>query len=321
MPALLPLLGQALGRDLAADERLGIAVSGGPDSMALLWLAHAELPGRILALTVDHRLRTESAAEAALVAGHCAALGIDHRTLVWEGDRPATGVAAAARAARYGLLAAACRDAGAGLLLTGHHADDQAETLLMRLARGAGVTGLGGMRAARRLADGVILVRPLLGVRRAELAAIVAAAGWPQVADPSNDDEGQLRIRARRLLASADWLPPDALATAAANLADAEAALAWAAERAWAGAAAVDGDGLWLDAADLPGELRNRLVRRALAQLMPDAAPRGPEVTALLAVLARGGTATLAGVRASGRDGRWCFRRAPPRLHARGKVS
>ena len=289
-----------------------MAVSGGADSLALLLLAARAFPGRVVAVTVDHRLRAAAAAEAALVAEHCAALGVPHATLVWDGTKPRSNVQAAARAARYRLLADWCVAEGASLLLTAHHADDQAETLLMRLQRGSGVAGLAGIRAARRLAPGVTLVRPLLGVRRADLAAIVAAAGWQPVQDPSNRDGRFDRTAARALLAQAPATDPVRLANTAAHLAAAEMALDWAASRAWGGAADVSDDAIALDVAGLPDELVRRLLVRAIMTINPQATLHGPRLAALRAHLASGGTATLAGVKARG-GAVWRFSRAAPR--------
>ena len=238
---LAEFLGAALGRLVAPTERLAVAVSGGPDSIALLLLAQAAFPGRVQALTVDHGLRAAAAAEAAFVASLCTARGIPHQTLPWTGPKPAANRQAEARNARYALLRDACAAAGIGVLATAHHADDQAETLLMRLARGSG-GGLAGIRMHRPLGAGVTLVRPLLGVRRAALAAIVAEVGIVPVTDPTNDDPHYDRTHARRLLASTPWLDAARLADSAAHLAEAEAALDWAADRAWAGRAEA-GDG------------------------------------------------------------------------------
>ncbi|KAB7645525.1 tRNA lysidine(34) synthetase TilS [Polymorphobacter fuscus] len=316
MPDIRPDIGTlteaALGRALAPGEPLALAVSGGPDSLALLKLATDAFPGRVSALTVDHRLRAASAAEAAGVAALCAALGIPHAVLDWEAPKPGAGVQGAARAARYALMGGWCTAAGIGLLLTAHHADDQAETLLMRLARGSGIAGLSGIRAARPLCPGVTLVRPLLPLRRVDLAAIVSAAGWTAVDDPSNVDRRFERARVRALLAGAD--APDAvqLAASARHLAAAEAALQWAADRAWAGGATVAGDGVGLDIAGLPDELVRRLVLRAIVLVDPAANVDGSAIATLVARLAAGDTATLAGVKARG--GRvWQFNPAPPR--------
>lgn len=302
----------ALGQPVAADAKLAVAVSGGGDSLGLLLLAARTFPGRVTALTVDHGLRAAAAAEAAGVAAHCAALGVPHTTLRWEGDKPRGNLQAAARAARYRLMADWCAAHGIALLLTAHHADDQAETLLMRLQRGSGSAGLAGIRAVRPLAPGVTLLRPLLGVRRAALAAMVAAAGWTPVDDPSNADPRFDRTAARALLAQLPTLDVVRLAGTAAALAQAEDALAWAASRAWAGAADVSGDRILLDVAGLPDELVRRLVARAIATLNPAEAPHGPALAALQARLAGGGTATLAGIKVRGGN-RWVFSRAPSR--------
>ena len=175
----------------AAPARLGLAVSGGPDSLALLLLAHAAYPGRVHAATVDHGLRAESAAEAAFVARLCGELGVPHVTLA-ANMTDKVNVQAAARARRYALLGRWAGEVKAGCLLTAHHLDDQAETLVMRLLRGSGLAGLSGVRAVNPP-----LVRPLLGWRRDELAAVVRAAGVEPVADPSNQDERFDRARLR----------------------------------------------------------------------------------------------------------------------------
>lgn len=309
---LAAALAAALGAPPGAETRLAVAVSGGPDSLALLWLAAAAFPGRTAGLTVDHGLRAGSAAEAAGVAALCAGIGVPHATLLWAGPKPAANLQAAARAARYALMGDWCAANGVGILMTAHHLDDQAETLLLRLARGSGSGGLAGVRRLRVLQPGVMLVRPLLGVRRTALAAIVAAAGWDAVDDPANHDPRHDRTAARAVLAATPWLAPTRLAAAAAHLGNAEAALAWAADRAWAGGALVTEAGVRLDVAGLPDELVRRLVLRALALLAPDARPDGGRVAALIARLAAGQTATLAGVAARGGTA-WRFSRAAPR--------
>ncbi|NVO17634.1 MAG: tRNA lysidine(34) synthetase TilS [Rhodoplanes sp.] len=140
----------ALFSDLVALPALLLAVSGGPDSTALLILAARWRAGlfagpRLIAATVDHGLRPEGAAEAAVVRKLAGGLGLPHHTLRWTGKKPAAGLQEAARAARYGLLAQAAREAGARHVLTAHTRDDQAETVLFRLARGSGLSGLAGM--------------------------------------------------------------------------------------------------------------------------------------------------------------------------------
>lgn len=257
--------------------------------MALLHLAAAAFPGRIEAATVDHRLRPEAAAEAELVARACAALGVVHSTLrVTVSDE--ASVQAAARRARYQALADWARNHDLGALLTAHHADDQAETLLMRLARGAGLSGLSGIRERRDLA-GVLLVRPLLGWRRADLAAIVADIDT--VADPSNVDPHYDRTHARILLATAgDQLDPLRLAAAAAHLADADAALDWLAgegirsrvERLGEGRAAVDLEGL-------PREAQRRILARLIGDA--DSPVDGPTLETAMARLDAGLNASV----------------------------
>lgn len=293
-PDLSALTAGALGRPVGSDERLAFAVSGGPDSLALLELAQAQFPGRVTAITVDHGLRANSAAEAAGVAAQCAARGIAHVTLVRNGGPIARNVQAEARAARYDLLGDWCAANCHGLLLTAHHADDQAETLLMRLNRASGSAGLAGIRAARPLRPGVWLVRPLLAVRKADLAAIAAAAGWQAVDDPSNHDPRHDRSRVRVALA-ASGLDVPALARAAGHLADEAAALDWAADLAWQGRVTADGSALLLDARDLPAALVQRVLARAVATLGADH-PRGSDVARLAARLRAGQAGTLAGV-------------------------
>ena len=296
-------------------QRAAIAVSGGPDSLALLLLAAVAAPGRIHALTVDHALRPDSADEAAAVAAICAARGIPHTTLCWTGPKPASNIQAAARTARYALMADWCAANGVPALMTAHHADDQAETLLMRLARGSGVGGLSGIRPGRGLGRGVTLVRPLLGVRKADLLAIVAAAGLTPADDPANRDPRHDRTAARAALAAVPWLDPVRLAASAERLAEAEAALDWTTERAWAGRAEATDGLITLDPHGLPAELVYRLTARAIAAVAPDAAPRGEALARLIARLTGGGSGTIAGVRVQG-GALWRFSAAAARRHA-----
>lgn len=195
-----------LFHNIDASQGLVVAISGGSDSLALLLLVHAFLgrhpsPPPLLAVTVDHELRPEAADEALRVAAFCAARGIAHLTLVWSGNKPSHGVSAAARDARYDLLAKAAADFGTNVILTGHTLDDQAETYAMRAARGDG-PGLSGMAAATLFAGKVWIVRPLLAVRRQELRNWLRARDldldW--IDDPSNQDPAYERVRVRREL-------------------------------------------------------------------------------------------------------------------------
>ncbi|GAO40925.1 tRNA(Ile)-lysidine synthetase [Sphingomonas changbaiensis NBRC 104936] len=289
--------------DIPAEAPLGLAVSGGPDSLALLLLAARARPDRLRAATVDHQLRPDSRAEAEAAAALCARIGVPHDILT---VRVEGSLQAAARAARYAALGQWCVAHSLTHIATAHHADDQAETLLMRLARGAGLSGLASIRAARPLCPGVTLVRPLLDRRKAELEAIVAAAGIEPARDPSNADPRYDRTAARALLAATDWLDPARLAHSAAHLAASEAALEWAADRALAERF----DGASLDPEGLPPELLRRILLRIFAA--HGETPRGPDLARLTAALHSGRTATLGPLKATPGE-RWTFTPAPPR--------
>ena len=205
--------------------RFGIALSGGSDSLALLLLARAALPERVHAVTIDHALRPESAGEAASAAAVCGDIGVPHE-IAAVSVRPGN-VQERAREARYDALCRAFGHGSVEVFATGHHADDQAETVLMRLARGSGLSGLAGIRA-RRVVFGdnplgeFLLVRPLLNWRRDELAAVVANAGIEPVSDPSNADDRFDRVRVRIALAGLPGLDALAISRSAALLQDAE---------------------------------------------------------------------------------------------------
>jgi tRNA(Ile)-lysidine synthase len=292
-----------------ANPEIAVALSGGPDSLALLLLAERwarARGGRVVALTVDHGLRPESADEAARVAGWMRRLGAEHRVLPWPGAKPATGVMARARVARYRLLLEACRSRGALHLLLGHHRDDQAETFLMRLKRGSRFDGLAAMPAVLEGAH-ARLIRPLLGFAKEELIATLRAAGQDWIEDASNRDPRFARPRLRALmpaLAEAG-LDAAALAATAARFRRARAALEEATARALARAVRVHPAGFaWLDAGMLteaPAEIGLRALARVLMAIGGRAYPPGAEpLERLLAALAAGrpgGAATLAGCR------------------------
>ena len=294
------------------DTRIGIAVSGGPDSLALLLLANAARPARVEAATVDHGLRPESANEAAMVADLCDRLGLPHRTLLADWPKaPAANVQAAARAMRYRLLNEWAIERGLAAIATAHHADDQAETLLMRLLRGSGVGGLGGPRARRALSEQVLLLRPLLGWRKAELEALVRAAGLTPVDDPSNYDPKHDRSRIRQLLGGLDGIDPARLALSASALRDADEAIDWALAPLIESRVRRDGNALIIEPIDLPRELRRRLLLAAFAELAAPP-PRGPELMRALAGLEAGETLSLSGLKLEGGE-RWRLSIAPPR--------
>lgn len=311
-------------RDLDAliepGEIIGLAVSGGPDSLALLLLAAEARPLQVEAATVDHGLRPGSRAEAEMVAKICEELGVPHQilTATWD-KKPETAIQERARMMRYRLLGEWVRDRGLTALLTAHHVDDQAETFLMRLARGAGVKGLAGMRRLSGTPGSVLaLVRPLLGWRHCELEAVCSAAGIKPLADPSNEDEQFERVRVRKALAGADWLDPAAVAESAFHLAEADGALHWATDLEWRRAARRTGDEIVYTPTDTPREIRRRIIRRAVLALATEgggAELRGREIDQLLVALRTGRRATLRGVLCVGGT-EWRFSRAPARRAA-----
>jgi tRNA(Ile)-lysidine synthase len=248
-----------------------LAVSGGPDSLALLALASAEpaLAGRVMAASVDHGLRAEGAAEARAVGALCARLGVPHKVLVWRGAKPATGLQDAAREARFRLLALLARETGAALV-TAHHADDQAETVLARIAAGTGLTGLGAM-APSSIREGVAVLRPFLTVPKARLVATCAALGLTPVADPSNADPRfqRARLRAVQAALAGEGLTVERLTQLAARARRADAALEAACDGLATACRVEHAGAIALKAARLaaaPAELRLRLLARCLRE-------------------------------------------------------
>lgn len=303
------------GDDAAA--RLGLAVSGGADSTALLLLAKAALPGRIEVVTVDHGLRAEAAAEAAQVAELCANLQVPHATLAVE--VAGGNLQAEARRARYAAMADWIAERELVALATGHHADDQAETLLMRLNRGSGVAGLAGARA-RGIVPGtrIPLLRPLLDWRRTELEAIVGEAGIEVVADPSNLDDRFDRVRMRKALAGADWLDVPAVAASAAHLSEADEVVEWVALHEYRDNVRREAMGLHYR----PGAPRAavlRVVARIVTELGGEA-PRGRAVARLVDSLLAGKPASIGDLLVRPNVAGWDFSRAPARRAAPKRV-
>jgi tRNA(Ile)-lysidine synthase len=317
---LAPALEAALGT--APPGEIGVAVSGGGDSVALLLLLQAMAGRPLAAVTVDHGLRPASAAEAAAVGALCAARGIPHQVRKWTGWDGGGNLQEQARAARRALIAAWARGRGIGAVALGHTLDDQAETFLMRLARGSGVDGLSGMAAATAF-DGILWLRPLLGVRRAALRAWLIGQGVGWVEDPSNADVRFDRARARAALPQLEALGIGAerLAATAGRMARAREAL----ERATAELAreclaeGAAGD-LALDPGPLraaPEELRLRLLAGALCWVAGAGyRPRLARLEAALAAVAAGRIGhglTLHGCVLRARGGRVAIRREPAR--------
>ena len=285
-----------------------LAVSGGPDSIALMWLAarwrrSLTRGPRLLAVTVDHGLRAEAAAEAREVKRLARTLELEHRTLRWTGPKPKAGLPAAARSARYRLLAKAARQSGATHILTAHTRDDQAETLLMRMLRGSGIAGLSAMaRESER--DGVWLARPLLDVSKSQLIATLEKAKVGFADDPTNRDPHFTRPRLRALMPAlaAEGGDPRNLARLASRLARANAAVEVLTDGAERYLALKDRDGprsefdagsfdaQSFDArvfAAMPEEIRLRLLKRAIDRFGHEGPAELGKVEALLAALDR----------------------------------
>ncbi len=273
---------------LRPEGALGLAVSGGGDSLALMLLAAewgAARGERLAVASVDHGLRPEAAAEAAGVVARAGALGLPAAVLRWEGWDGRGNLQAAAREARTALLAGWAAREGLAAVALGHTLDDQAETVLLRLARGSGVDGLSGMAPATRR-EGVTWLRPLLGLRRDALRAWLVARGETWVDDPSNDDPSFDRVTARRALAALG-LDAACLADTADRMRRARAALDAQTDALWAGAARWGAAGaLRLDRAALvaaPDEIALRLLARALSAV--SGAPLRPRLAALESLL------------------------------------
>lgn len=287
---------EALGLDGFDVGAIGVAVSGGPDSMALCRLLADWTLARGIAmhaLSVDHGLRAEAADEAARVGGWLAGWpGVWHQVLRWES--PAiSAVQEKARKARYGLMADYCRTHGLSYLFLAHHRDDQAETVLFRLAKGSGLDGLAGMQGVSAYDEDLTLVRPLLDFEKADLLAYCVERDVPYVQDPGNDnpDFARVRLRQARAVLEAEGLSAKRLAVTAQRLARARKALQILALQVYKGAIIEnDTKRITLKLSDImaqPEEMVLRCVLQALADLRPEAdyAPRMEKVEALVADL------------------------------------
>lgn len=327
-------LARALAPYLTSPDGILLAVSGGPDSTALMHAAaSAGSDVAIAVATVDHGLRPEAAVEAEAVGERAEELGLRHSILRWETPSRG-GIQAAARAARYRLLAAHATAIGACLVLTAHTADDQAETVLMRLIAGSGPAGLAGMRRERPLFDGIRLARPFLDLPKADLVAYCEEHALPFVTDPSNVDDRFARARLRSLLPllATEGLTPERLTRLAERLARDEAALLRAAADLLDAARCPSALGsLALDGGKLlaaPEALVLRVLDLALEAVQPDpqhTVPRRLErlerlvLDALLPALAKGERLrrTLRGaVVEAAPDGTIRIAPAPPRRYS-----
>ena len=297
----------ALARLNPDGGRIGLAVSGGPDSMAMLLLAHAAIPGEFEVATVDHGLRPEAKDECALVVAACEARGVACKVLT---VKVGTGNAQAmARAARYTALDSWADARGLSAIATAHHTDDQAETLLMRLNRGSGVAGLAGVReTVLQPGAKVAIIRPLLAFRRGDLDDVVANIDVAH--DPSNDDPRFDRVAMRNNLANCDWLDPAALAQSASNVAEAYEALEGYADHLWRDFVSCKGDTYVLSPTSTR-EMNRRLLARIMEQM--GGRPRGGDVARLLVRLERGEGGNVAGVLATVKGAQWVLRPEPAR--------
>lgn len=318
--ALVTRFREALDRLWPKGGKLGLAVSGGPDSLAMLLLAEAAIPRQFEVATVDHGLRAESAGECATVAEVCAERSIPCEIIRIE---VASGnLQAQARRARYEGLAEWATRRGLSAIATAHHADDQAETLLMRLNRGSGLAGLAGVREEGMVRyHGNMLIRPLLTFRRAELSEIVRKSGLEPAQDASNEDERYDRARIRRALSEADWIDPVALARSASLLSEAQRAVEAVAEEEYLDRAFPEHDGIRYYPGSPARFIEIEVVMTIISRMGGTAARS--DVARLIQRLHSGQSANLAGILVRpmteqfedepGPVAKWVFTPEPPR--------
>jgi tRNA(Ile)-lysidine synthase len=307
-PGFLDRFSLALGNlGVGDDNRIMLAVSGGPDSLAMLLLAREIAAGRIVAATVDHKLRPEAADEAAFVDDLCRKIGVPHVTLTVS-QQISGNIQSAARVARYALLEQAADEHECAFIATAHHGDDQLETILMRLARGSGLDGLAAIRARNGR-----VIRPLLGFSKSETEKICADAGIEPVRDPSNDNADFDRVAMRQWLAqSTHPFVIDRANRVARSLGDAAEALTWVADGLSEQRVMQENTQIQCDASHLPRDLKRRLLLLCVSRLEPDLKPRGDAIDRLLADLETGKTATIGNILCRG-GAVWQFSVAPPR--------
>lgn len=337
--SVTPSEADTLFADLVDAPALVLAVSGGPDSTALMWLAARWAKARkrapvLTAITIDHGLRPESRREAADVARLARKLGLAHRTLRWTGKKPKTGLPQAARHARYRLLGDAARKVGAAQVLTAHTLDDQAETVIIRLLRGSGLTGLAAMQRTSAMPDGggISLVRPLLEIPKARLIATLRDECIPFAEDPTNRDEQFTRARLRGLMPqlAREGLDAARLAHLAQRLGRADAALAAATAAAEAAmTVAAKPTVMAYDRGKfgfLPDELALRMLGRAIAAVGSEGPVELGKLEVLKTALDAAQSAgnpfrrSLAGAIVTLSKGKIMVERAPPRRPARSKA-
>lgn len=312
----LRLFNEAIKEILSApsSEKLGIAVSGGSDSLALLLLGAAS-DFSVEAVTVDHGIRPESAEEARFVGEVCQQINVPHQILTTKIEATGEGMQAAARIRRYALMAKWAKEKEIIGLMTAHHADDQAETFLMRAARGSGLNGLSAIRPNVVLsAEGqrLRLLRPLLGFTRSALADIVKKAGFTFVSDPSNDNPHYDRTHFRRLLKASPWINRSHIAEAARYCQQSEEAIEWITDKEASARIRERNAALYLDPADLPAEILRRLVLRCMDKMAGKTALRGAALARFIQALQQGKKVMLANVIGQGGE-YWRFCLAPPR--------
>jgi len=290
-------------------DKLGLAVSGGPDSLALLLLAHDAFPDRIMAATVDHGLRPEARAEAEFVSAQCAERSINHQILM--PIIPIRGsIQTVARQARYSLLNDWMKHENIAWLATAHHADDQLETMLMRILRGSGIDGMSGIRARRGN-----IIRPLLHFAKKELTNFVIEQGITAIDDPSNHDQSFDRVRVRRALSQLEGFDVTLASQSAAAIGHSRVAIDWMVDELGSKHINLSKNGCTLDSSNFPHEIVRRLLLKCLHICDPALSPRGEQIDRTIAALRRGKTITIGDTLCKG-GCKWTFAPAPKRQNS-----